>query len=159
VVGISVPAEFVEEPPATESKKNEKVTWTEYSRTWEKRRALGRSSILLTISTWDADWATVTGQKTDVTPEKLLLAEFLTALEKKGKGENPVEEITDLELSGVRGLYEVVGYRDDAGRVFLGWHTYRNYRGKPQQISVGIFGERRDFDRLKSVIQSLKLSN
>lgn len=164
VVSMNVPAELEEDgPPSTESNRNGDVTWTHYSRLWEGKGLPDK--VVFYVNTWEADWAKVTGQKEDVTPEALLSAEYLTARARKESGEEPIEELTDLELSGVRGLYEVRGLGDTAsghgntGRVFLGWHTYRNYRGRPQEINIGVFGGRKDLDRLRKVIQSVKLSN
>jgi hypothetical protein len=164
IVSISVPAELEEDGlPSTEPNRNGDVTWTHYSRLWERKGLSDK--VVFYVNTWDADWAKVTGQKKDVTPEALLIAEYLTARERKESGKEPIEELTDLELGGVRGLYEVRGLdeldrgRKGGERVFLGWHAYRNYRGKPQEINIGVFGGRKDLDRLKKVIQSVKVSN
>jgi hypothetical protein len=63
VVSVSAPAEYVEleEAPAAESHKNNDVTWTEYTRGWEKAGEVPRN-MLLRVTTWDVDWAKVTGR-------------------------------------------------------------------------------------------------
>jgi biopolymer transport protein ExbD len=157
IESMSLPTELTKESESTESKKNKDVTWTDYSRSWEKpsKNIKVRFDVNLSITTWDADFAKVLGRKEFATPEDLLMHDHL-ANERAKTNEDQVEEASYLELNGVRGSFFRATYGEDKNQIMAGWHTYRYYEGKAQRIDISIVCARSELQKAMMIIKSLK---
>jgi hypothetical protein len=154
---LTVPAESNEGASISEPKKNGDVTWTDYSYEWktqgEKRDLTLDLYILVYITNWDNDFPPEAGGGS---PEAILERRFTQTEPYKKSGKT--EDLTYLELDGVKGIFHRGPYGQDRDRIQLYWSTYRYHKNKAQHLSILVQGARSDSDKLMKIINSAKLA-
>lgn len=156
VESLSLPAELTEESESTENQKNKDITWTDYSRSWEKPSGneVLPFEVNLSITTWDVDFAKVTGLSPEASkPENLVMLDHL-ANEKAKTNEAPIEEAGYLELNGIRGSFFRAQYGEDRKRI--GWVTYRYFNNKAQRITISVVCAGNELQKSMMIIKSLR---
>lgn len=144
---LTVPAELKEEV-SSQPNKNGDVTWTVHYFTWTKRRVPLEVDVIVT--NWDKDFPPEAGGGS---PEELLAQRYAATQQEKSAGA-PIEELSYLEVGGVKGILFRAGQLDDHNKVWLSWQTLRYHKGKAQQLSISVRGIRSDLDKLMNVISS-----
>jgi hypothetical protein len=76
-------------------------------------------------------------------------------LERKNKGEIPIEELGYLTFM-FKGVFFLAGDQTDKNKVRLHWHTYRYMSGEPQKLSVDVYGLRTNLPTLRKIINSIE---
>jgi hypothetical protein len=155
---LSLPPELSKESSSNEPHRNGDVTWTNYDYTWEKPREntdLPRYEINVSVTNWDKGFPPQAG---GLSPEALLELDYSTDERYKNDGTAPIEELSYLEIDGVKGELFRAGDRDDKNRIWLNWHTFRHHKDKAQKLAITVFGERSNLEKLTEIIRSAKLA-
>lgn len=150
---LTVPAQLSEEVSSDPSK-NGDVTWTTYYFTWVRQRLA--LTVDVTVTNWDKDFPPETG---GLRPEALLEQRYALTEREKSSGQAPIEELSYLELDGVKGIFFRATQFDDKNRIWLNWQTLRYHKDKAQQLSISVRGLRSDLDNLRTVIESVSFAD
>lgn len=159
---LILPEELIGKPETIESQKNKDVTWTTFSRSWRtptEDYTPPAFEVDLSVTTWDVDFAKLTGLRPEIaTPENLIEAENNASEKLKNKAESPIEEAGFLEIDRLRGGFYRSKFGEDKNRLMTGWQTYRYFKNKAQLINISIVCGRDDLPQAMKIINSLKMS-
>ena len=148
---LTLPTELTEENPSIEPQKNGDVTWTNYDYVWRKND-LGLE-VSVHITNWDKDFPPEAG---GISPEAMLEQYYAAGEREKSRGE--IEEVSYLELDGVKGVFGRVPYPGDKNTISLNWQTFRYHKGKAQRLNIMVRGVRSDLEKLMKMINSARLA-
>jgi hypothetical protein len=153
---LTLPAELSEGASISEPKKYGDVTWTDYSYEWktqgDKRDLALDVYVLVSITNWDNGFPAELGGGS---PEAILERRYAGTEANKKSGK--IEELTLLEVDGVKGIFFREPESLDKNRIQLYWSTYRYHKTKAQHLSILIHGVRSDSDALMKIISSARL--
>jgi hypothetical protein len=157
-LSLTMPTELSKESSSNEPNRNGDVTWTEYDYTWEKPREdrdLPRYEVNVSVTNWDNDFP---ANPVRLSPEAMLEMDYSADERYKNEGTAPIEELSYLEIDGVKGEFFRAVDRDDKNRIWLSWHTFRHHRDKAQRLAIRVYGERSNLEKLTQIVRSAKLA-
>jgi len=155
---LSLPPELSKESSSNEPTRNGDVTWTSYDYTWEKPREdpdLPRNEVNVSVTNWDKGFP---AQARGLSPEAMLELDYAADERYKNDGTAPIEDLSYLEIDGVKGEFFRAGDREDKDKIWLNWHTFRYHKDKGQKLAITVFGERSNLEKLTEIIRSAKLA-
>jgi hypothetical protein len=105
------------------------------------------------------------GKEYNLTPEDLLLLDFIGDSNAVKRADNTALEANYHEIDGVNGSLLVMNVASTAGKtvkptndIRVIWGTYRLFKGNVQKMMFSIEGKRTQLETMMKIINSLKFS-
>ena len=105
------------------------------------------------------------GKPIELTPDELLLLDFIADSEGVKRADSPVLEADFHEIDGVNGSLVVMNAAFNAGKsikptndIRVIWGTYQLFKGNVRQMMFSIEGKRTQLETMKKIINSLKFT-
>ena len=155
---LSLPPELSKESSSSEPNKNGDVSWTNHYYTWAKPSENPSSppyEAEVSITNWDKGFPP---EAHGLSPEAMLELDYSADERQKNNGTAPIEELSYLEIDGVKGDFFRAGEGADKTQVWLHWHTFRFHKDKAQRLVIKVSGERGNLEKLKEIIRSARLA-
>lgn len=155
---LALPPELSKESSSNEPNRNGEVTWTTYDYTWEtppENSDLRRYHVNVSVTNWDKGFP---AEARGLSPEALVELDYSADERHKKEGTEPIEELSYLEIDGMKGEFFRAGDHEDKNRVWLNWHTFRYHKDKAQRLAIRAFGQRSDLEKLTQIIHSARLA-
>jgi hypothetical protein len=155
---LSLPPELSKESSSSDPIKNGDVTWTNHYYTWAKPNDNSDSppyEAEVSLTNWDKDFPP---EARGLSPEAMLALDYSGDERQKNNGTAPIEELSYLEIDGVKGEFFRAGEGEDKNRIWLHWHTFRYHKDKAQRLVIRVAGERNNLAKLTEIIHSARLA-
>lgn len=161
VASLTLPAHLAELKESSVPEKDKGVDWVYYYRIWQKPLKNEddlRFDVNFFVTTWDADFAKVTGLSPEAaTPENLLSRDHANDEMARAQGVPPIiEEVHYLELDNVRGSFYRTEHMADRRLIRASWYTFRYHNNKAQKINIVITGARTGQAEIMRILSSIK---